>query len=224
MPTLLFDLGNVLIDFDHRVVAQQLVRYFPEDRQTATLQAELHQFIFGGDDPTSPNVALDRGTQDLDDLRYAIRDRFGVEVPQSDFAEIWPSIFADRLNADAFNCVKRYCESGLNVAICSNTNPAHWNPLLAMHPELRELTEQMTCFLSYEIGKQKADAGFFDTIVNTTKSERGHHVLIDDLEANCKAAESAGLHAVLFQPKNPRESIRQIDALVTQQRWAEPCA
>ncbi len=219
MYNVLFDLGNVLIDFDHRIVSQRLAEYVPENRRSSTIQNELHGFIFGNGEPNSPNVELDRGSKDLDELHNEISQHFDIAISSSDFGAIWQSIFSDELNADAVACWNQLSESGLTVSICSNTNPGHWIPLLDSHAELRDLTEINTCFLSYEMGKQKADPGFFELIANATNAPREHHVLIDDLKENCASAESAGMHAVLFQPKDPNESIHRINEFVKTHGW-----
>jgi putative hydrolase of the HAD superfamily len=215
----LFDLGNVLINFDHRIISQRLIQYVLDEHRTPALQSEVHEFIFGNGVHPSMNAEIDRGTKDINDLRAIMAERFQLNIPQSDFEEIWSSIFADDLNANAMACLNQLRGHGLNVAICSNTNPAHWNPLLKKHPELHALGEQIKCFLSYEIGKQKADPGFFQGIANATNAPPEHHVLIDDLEANCKAAESIGMHSILYLPDNPEESINRINEFVSAQSW-----
>jgi len=215
----LFDLGNVLIDFDHRLISQQLVEYVPEERQTPALQNEMHEFIFGNGDQPSMNAEIDRGTKDIDDLHSDMAKQFDLDITQSKFEEIWSSIFSKDLNVNAMTCLNQLREQRLNISICSNTNPAHWIPLLKKHPELHELGNNLKCFLSYEIGKQKADPGFFHEIATATNAPPDHHVLIDDLDANCKAAESSGMHSILFQPSDPDGSIERIREFVQKQDW-----
>ena len=84
---------------------------------------------------------------------------------------------------------------------------------------MRELSEGIECFLSFEIGKQKTDPGFFDAITNATKTACEHHVLVDDKDENCKSAESAGMYSVLFQPNDPRGSIHRIKEFLRRHGW-----
>ncbi len=222
MYTVLFDVGNVLINFDHRVISRRLVRHAADARQTNTLHDELHEFIFGSATQTSRTTEIDRGSRDLSTLREDLANAFELDLSQSEFEDIWTSIFSDELNAAAIDCMTRLHDDGLNITVCSNTNPVHWYALLDMQPRLRELTKGIHCFLSHEIGKQKADPGFFDLIAENTTSERDHHLLIDDLEENCRAAESAGMHAVVFKPNDPGESIQQVYDFLQTHQWVQP--
>ena len=219
MYTVLFDVGNVLINFDHRVISRRLVSHAPKNRQSNTLQDKLHGFIFGTAELPSRTIRLDRGENAISTLRDALIKEFDLTVSDSDFETIWSSIFADRLNGDTIHCLNRLLEGGLNVAFCSNTNSAHWKALLAMQPELSALSDRITCFLSHELGKLKADPGFFDIIAERTGCANDCHLLIDDLADNCAAAESVGMHAIVFNPANPGESIRSIDSFVNTNGW-----
>jgi len=219
MYTVLFDLGNVLINFNHRIISQRLSLCTPEERQSTSLEDDIHTFIFGDGEQSSPNVQLDRGTKSIDELHNDVVQQFDIDVSNATFREIWSSIFADELNADAIGCLNQLRGHGLNIAICSNTNSAHWIPLLDQHAVLKDLATNGTCFLSYELGKQKADAGFFDGIAEITKSPPSHHLLIDDLDENCRSAESAGMHAILFRPDVPSDSINRINEFVNEKGW-----
>lgn len=220
MHTVLFDVGNVLINFDHRIISRRLVRHAADARQSDTLHDELHEFIFGSATQASRTTEIDRGSNNLATLRDDLANEFDLGVSQSEFEEIWTAIFSDELNADAIECSIKLHNEGLNIAICSNTNAVHWDALLDMQPQFREITERVHCFLSHEIGKQKADPGFFDVIAEKTTSARDHHLLIDDLEENCRAAESAGMHAIVFKPNDPGESIQQVYEFLRTHQWS----
>jgi len=157
----LFDLGNVLIDFDHRIVSQRLLEYFPRNRRNAVLQEQLQRFIFTDGGCNSLNSQLDRGKRDLVWLSNEVRKQFRLNFSDSDFAEIWASIFSPTLNELPIACMSHFREKGLGVAICSNTNREHWTGLLKKHELLQDLSKEIPCFLSFEIGKIKTDDGFF---------------------------------------------------------------
>ena len=50
-------------------------------------------------------------------------------------------------------------------------------------------------FLSYEMHLAKPDKAIFEKILNDANLLPEETLFIDDLEANCKAAEEVGIHA-----------------------------
>jgi len=93
---LLFDLGNVLIDFDHGVVSRTLARHATGDHP-APAEA-IHEYIFGGSGAASPNAGIDRGTGSIEALHAEVAARFSLAVSLDEFRRAWSSIFADDLN------------------------------------------------------------------------------------------------------------------------------
>jgi FMN phosphatase YigB (HAD superfamily) len=212
-PWILVDVGQVLIGFEHAIVSERIqVECFPGTRQTAQDREALDRFIFSSSGSACPNGALDRGTRALDWLCELVRRRFDVGINQAHFAEIWSSIFLPELNEDVLGCIGRLRMEGASVAICSNTNAAHWSFLRRQHARFRQLTDEVRCFLSFEMGLCKVDPGFFQQIVESTRAPARSHLLLDDRLENCLAAEGAGMQAVLFDPSDAQ---RSLDAVMT---------
>lgn len=215
-PWILVDVGQVLIGFDHAVVSTRLQsECFPAGRQAGAERTAIDRFIFGGPDDASLNRALDRGTKDLDGLRLALQREFGVHVAPEKFEEIWTSIFAPDVNAQVVACVETLRTAGVQVAICSNTNAAHWHFLRRRHQAFREVVDGARCYLSFDMGSGKGDPGFFERIAADTKAPLGSHLLLDDKDDNCRAARAAGMRAVVFDVADPGRSLQEtMDALL----------
>jgi putative hydrolase of the HAD superfamily len=212
----LLDVGNVLIPVRHGVVSETIQeKYFDRDRQTSADRAALHRFIFEFDDGVCRNAELDRGASDLSWLRDGVCQRFGISISESEFAEVWSSVFEGEVNADVIECVRQLRSTGFDVALCSNTNREHWSFLVRQYVELRRLSQESRCFLSFEMGMTKTDAGFFDAIATSTRAPRTHHILIDDIEANCLAARAAGMGAIVYPARDVHALATEVMSLAS---------
>jgi FMN phosphatase YigB (HAD superfamily) len=215
---LLFDLGNVLITFDHRVVSRLLAPHAP--RQRPVPAQAIHDYIFGDSGPDSPNARIDRGAQSLAALYGDVAARFSLTLSLDEFRHAWSSIFAADLNHAVADRLTRFAASGVDVRICSNTNDAHWAGLQSAHPLLASLDRDGRCLLSFRIGKVKTDPGFFAHVTEKTGLPAGRHLLIDDREDNCQAAEAAGMSALQFAAPDADAGDR-LDALLRSRGWLQ---
>jgi FMN phosphatase YigB (HAD superfamily) len=191
---LLFDVGNVLVDFDHRIVSRYLADHV--QGTSADLAAHVHTFVFGDSGPASLNAQVDRGTLSLPALHAMVVERFSLDLPFAAFRDAWSSIFASHLNHGLVERLTRCAATDLDAWICSNTNLAHWAFLCATFPLFAELDARDHCFLSFRLGQVKTDSGFFAHVVGRTGYPAPRHVLIDDREDNCRAARDGGLLAL----------------------------
>jgi FMN phosphatase YigB (HAD superfamily) len=214
---LLFDLGNVLIDFDHRIVSRELARGVTRE---PPLRAEaIDEYIFGDAGPASPNAQMDRGTLSLAALHADVAARFSLPVSIEEFRHAWSAIFAGALNQTVVDQLVRLATRGFDVRICSNTNDAHWSWLRSTYPLLEELDREGRCLLSFRIGQVKTDAGFFAHAATVTGLPAADHLLIDDRQDNCSAAEAAGMRALLFEAGEKADAARSIDDALGRIGW-----
>lgn len=189
----LFDLGNVLLSFDHRRVSRKLADCLISDSNT-TLERELFNFIFSkSENSPSRNSLLDRGNQELIWLYDELRRQFNVPLAYADFEEIWQSIF-DPPTTAVRQCFREVQRSGVKIGICSNTNASHWQKACFLLPELKD--PAITRFLSFEQNSVKTDPGFFEKIIERTFRPAPEHLMIDDLDENINAAAAAGLRTL----------------------------
>lgn len=208
---LLVDVGQVLIGFDHGVIARRLVaECVPESRRSQALRTSIEKFILVGDGGPSPNSQIDRGLHDVAWLCRRVCDRFSVAIAPEVFEEIWTSIFAADVNADVVACVDALRADGVRIGICSNTNASHWEFLRRTHAEFRRTVDAAECFLSFRMGTGKGDAGYFARLAQMTGAAAADHVLLDDKPENCADAVAAGLRAVVFDPHDAATAVRAV--------------
>lgn len=213
-----FDLGNVLIDFEHERVTEALVNYFPKAQRNNALTREIHEFIFMDHGSSmARNDQMDRGARDLNWLTDEINKHFAITVPNDAFETIWFSIFFDTLNELPIRAINELKEAGIRVAICSSTNAWHWNPLYRKHPELESLCDRN--FLSFELKSIKTDPGFFQARAREIGVPCDHILLVDDKPENCDAAKAAGAHAVRYKPHEHEKSLATLREFVETRNW-----
>jgi FMN phosphatase YigB (HAD superfamily) len=128
---------------------------------------------------------------------------------------MWVSVFDDQFNQPALDLLQELRERKIKVAFCSNTNTDHWEEMRKRHPVFRDLTDpnlpdSMRCHLSYKLGKMKTDPLFFDSVVGKDAEFAEHHLLLDDLPNNCRAAEAAGLYAIELDPADPQPALAEV--------------
>jgi len=186
----LFDIGNVLLRFDHRRVSAALAKLLPapEDR--------LHQFIFVTENGPSRNDLLDVGDKDLAWLREEVAREFGASVPLPVFEHAWQDIF-DPPQPAARECLRRVQALGLKIGICSNTNEAHWKRIITLLPELAD--PNIVSFLSHELKAVKTDPAFYRQVTEVTQRPAREHLLLDDLRANLDVAAAAGFRTLQIE-------------------------
>lgn len=214
----LFDLGNVIVPFDHARAGAALARHWlgpaaPESRRTA-MQAEIQAFIFGEGRGGGRNGALDRGRRetgepyDLETLRRELGPAFGRSIDRRVLEEIWCGIF-DSPRPEALDLMRDLRAAGFRIGVCSNTNRAHWEWCVAQADALRTLPDGL--FLSFEMHLVKPEAAYFARVIETTGARPEDHVLLDDIEANVAAAIAAGMRGVVvtlpFDPAGVRARI-----------------
>jgi HAD superfamily hydrolase (TIGR01509 family) len=198
----LCDLGNVLVDFDHLRAAQGFLGHIRSQPAGSRIQGrDLHAFLFGpGPEGISRNRLLELGRRELGDVRAEMCVLFGITIGEETFEELWSSIF-EEFKPESLECLAKVRTAGGRVAICSNTNRAHWDFLCRKLPALTSLADE--CFLSFRMGVAKPSPEYFRQIAGTTHAPPEDHLLVDDLSENLEAARRAGMRGILVTTSMP---------------------
>ena len=182
---LYFDLGNVLLNFDHRLAARQMaeVAGVPADR--------VWDVVFGSD------LELRYEAGEVDDRGFY--DIFCRETEsQPDFAKLLfagSEIFS--LNYSMIPVVGALVGAGYRMGILSNTCPGHWS--YCTDGRYGILNKGWEVFaLSYELGACKPSAKIFEKAAALTGLAPEEIFFVDDVAANVAGARQAGIDAVQY--------------------------
>jgi len=180
-----FDLGNVLLLFDHRRAARQMA-------DVAGVSAErVWQVVFGGDLEKRYEAGVVDDRQFYEEFCTATDTRPDFDA----FARAGSEIFTP--NISLFPIVAALESAGHRLGILSNTSPAHWEYCADGRYALIEQAFGVHA-LSYEIGACKPDAKIFARAAQLAGVPPQEILFFDDIAGHVAGALAAGFDAVQY--------------------------
>ena len=180
-----FDLGNVLVYFDHWIACRQMAQVAgitPEQVWQVVFESDLeHRYESGQVDDRHFYDAFCQATgtrPDYDQLLIAGSDIF-------------------RLNHSLLPVVAQIDGAGYRLGILSNTSPAHWAWVTAGRFGIVNLAFDRAA-LSYEIGACKPEPKIYAAAAELAGVRPQEIFFVDDMPENVAAARQAGFDAVLY--------------------------
>lgn len=173
------DLGNVLVQFDHRASAQRIAAGTKLDPDA------LFRFFF-----ESPlMVEHDTGRISTPQFHRALREQLGLSVGYEEFLGVWNDIFTEdrEMTALTRRLLQRY-----PCYLVSNTNRPHFEFMRDRFPIIREFTGWV---LSYEVGALKPDPAIYRRALELAGAEPDEVFYVDDRQDLVDAARSMGFQA-----------------------------
>lgn len=179
---ILFDLGNVLLPFDHMRAVRALAPYVRRSPEA------LYQSFFD-----SPVQALhDEGKISGEALFEWVRAEYDLTLGFERFVTLWNDVFwEDPAMALLVERLKpRYHLLGI-----SNTNRLHFDYVRARYPVVREIT---TWILSYEVGARKPSAKIYQAAIAAAGVAPAEIFYVDDRLDLIEAGRALGLRGEPF--------------------------
>jgi putative hydrolase of the HAD superfamily len=185
-----FDLGNVILPFEHRQIAVKLHetsriqdRFTPDD---------LFKFLFDRDRGlVNP---YEEGLMSSVDFFAKLREKYKLELEFEEFQDIWNIIFEE--NAEVNDIIAYLKNKGFPIFLLSNTNELHFSYIMERYPIVHSLDEWI---LSYEVGAKKPKKKIYDTIFEKIDIVRGEVLYIDDIPEYVESAKTYGLQGLVFK-------------------------
>ena len=197
-----FDLGNVILPFEHRQIAEKLHEVSRiQDRFTP---ADMFRFMFDRDNGlVNP---YEEGLMSSIDFFARLRERYKLDLDFEEFKDIWNLIFQE--NAEVNDLILFLKKEGYPLFLLSNTNELHFSYIMERYPIVHSLDEWI---LSYEVGAKKPKQKIYDVIFEKNKDVKRDEVLyIDDIPEYVEAAKGFGLQGLVFKDaKDVWELIRE---------------
>jgi putative hydrolase of the HAD superfamily len=196
IKTIIFDLGGVLIDVDmnrcfHNIKAlgvdvDSLTKTSSESNvpvstvcEGVTISGALHEYQIGKI-PTDKFITMIQQISTPGTTRQQVLDA-------------WNSCLLT-LPKYKLDFVKQLRNEGYATYLLSNTNDAHWKYILeTSFPEPAENYFDKL-FLSQEMGMAKPNPEIYAEVLRQISTPADECLFIDDSSANCKAAETLGIH------------------------------
>jgi glucose-1-phosphatase len=193
-PFIAFDLGNVLIPFDHMKACRAIGAIFSLDPQY------VYERIFEG----SIVPAFDLGNLSPSGFTQACSDALKVNLNEDELIDAWTNIFSH--DPEMEKLIEELAENA-DLCLISNTNCWHYNSVLRDFPFVEHFPRKL---LSYKIHKLKPDPEVFRLALRWAQKGQ-KNIFIDDIEENVNSAAAVGFNAIHFSGIVPlRESLLRL--------------
>ncbi len=181
ITTIMFDLGQVIVTFDHMDLCRRASAYSPHAPE------ELFARMFS----SGLVQRFETGLLEADAFYCEACRLLDLTVSLDQFKTLWMTIFT--LNAPTAAIIERL--RGYRLLLLSNTNCWHFAYCLESYPVLRRFDAWI---LSYEVGACKPDRAIFQAALDRAAARPQQCVYIDDIEQYTEAARGLGIHAHTF--------------------------
>lgn len=178
----LFDLGNVLVKFNHMAAARKITA------GTGASPDALFQLFF-----ESPLVVdHDEGRISTRQFYEEVSGRLGLSVGYENFLQVWNDIFTEDLQMTE---LLRKLLRSYPAYLISNTNRPHFEYLREICPVLQEMNGWI---LSYEVGSLKPNPTIYHRALELVRLPAAEIFYIDDREDLIEAGHRMGFQTHRF--------------------------
>jgi glucose-1-phosphatase len=180
--TIIFDLGKVIVDFDHMTFCDNL-------SSLCALPAEAvyeHIFLSGLE------KLFDSGRLSPEAFFEAARTRLSLSIDMDHFSRLWSDIFSLNPGIDTLiNGLK----DKYRLLCLSNTNPWHFT-WCRQHFAVLNMFDDF--ILSYEANCCKPDRAIFEIALGKANARPEQCIFIDDSADNVRGARQLNITAFIF--------------------------
>ena len=196
--TIVFDLGNTVIRFDHTISAKKFANLFRIDSKKIYdifFDSKLTRDFEAG--LTSPREFYKRASELL-----------GVKIPYNDFVAIWNDIFwADEEMCD----LVRYLKGTYKLFLLSNINRLHFEYIRKKFDIIGAFDELI---LSFMVGAIKPDRIIYDDAVRRAGGRPEELLYVDDREDLIKEATALGIDSIRFEDADKLKEVMKARGII----------
>jgi len=192
--TIICDLGNVLIDFDHRIAVKKILRYTPKEEE------EIYSLFFD----SGITELYEEGKIDPAEFFRRVKDYLELDMEHNDFFPVWNGIFFETLLNKKMHDLLKKAKSIYRLVMVSNLNVTHFEFLKKKMDIFKEFDKLI---LSYEVGCRKPAPEIYRIALESAGTVPAKSFYIDDRRDLIEAAEKLGIKGVVFDGENAFEKI-----------------
>lgn len=181
---ILFDLGRVLIDFDHYIAVRRIRPFCSlEEKDIFNLFFDSHLID-----------RYEKGLISSFDFFQQVKKMLNAKITYEEFVPIWNEIFMPH---PGMLEVLELLKDNYRLYMVSNINEQHFKYLELKFKEHFKYFSYI--FLSYELGLRKPDPKIYEFIINYLKMPAKDIIYTDDRIELVVAAKKLGIDAFLFE-------------------------
>lgn len=190
------DLGNVLVNFDHRIAVKKIL-----DRTTKN-EEDIYQLFF---DSGLTKLYEEGKISSLDFFRR-VKDSLGLNVDDDGFFSIWDDIFFETPLNLKMQDFLRSVKGRYKLAMISNINENHFEFLRKKMSVFGEFDKLV---LSYEVGFRKPAQEIYIAGLKALNARPEKVFYIDDRADLVKAAAGYGIKGITFNDEGAFKKITE---------------
>src|SRR4030043_2452117 len=180
---ILFDLGNVILPFNHYQIAEKLSRFTKNaDFQDSEM---IFSYLFNFENGAINGYEV--GKVSSLDFFQSLKGHFQLTLSFEEFIPIWNDIFWENLDVSE---LIRSLKGKKRLGLLSNTNPLHFEYALSTFPILNLFDKWI---LSHEVGFKKPAVEIFLKAMEWASAPPMGILFIDDIREHVEVAAAPGI-------------------------------
>lgn len=181
----LFDLGRVLVDFNHKRAAERISSFCPKS------PLEIYNLFF----ESEATVAFEAGKITPENFYLEVKNMLNLKLSYDSFIPIWNDIFfLSPKNRSIFRLVN-ILRARYKTALLSNINTLHYEYIKKNFPVFGVFDK---VFLSFELGLIKPDKEIYNKVIREMEVSPREIFYIDDRADLMESAKSLGIRGCVF--------------------------
>ena len=186
IKAVIFDLGNVLIGFDHTIAVKKILRHTPKKSQ------DIYDLFFDSD----LIQEFEKGKTGTVEFFQQVQTALELKISYGEFLPIWNEIFFSKPESENF---VGSLNSGIKLALLSNINQLHYEYIREEFSSALGLFEPDKIIPSFRTGFIKPDKEIYDLALKALGVPRESVVYVDDRLDLIEAALSYGIKSIQFK-------------------------
>ncbi|MCX7943275.1 MAG: HAD family phosphatase [Deltaproteobacteria bacterium] len=200
-----FDLGNVIVPFNHSTIAPRLLNY--SIRKEIYSSSEIHNYLYK---TAEVEHLYEEGKISTKEFVERIKYQFELEISDEEFRSIFCDIFFDA-HPETIAIIKAIKQKSIPLILVSNTNEMHFEFIKSRY----EFINLFDAFLlSYKVGVRKPNKKIYEELIKITRLMPNEIFYIDDIEEYVKSA--AELDIATYHFTTPQAFFVHLSRILTQ--------
>ncbi|MEW6376418.1 MAG: HAD family phosphatase [Thermodesulfobacteriota bacterium] len=188
IAVILFDLGNVILPFNHYQIAEKIYRF----SQKKEFQNPDRIFSYLFDFEKGAVNGYEVGKVSSLEFFQSLKESLRLSLSFEEFLPIWNDIFTEDQEVSG---IIRSLKGKKRLGLVSNTNPLHFEYIMKRFPIIQTFEKWI---LSHEVGFKKPAVEIFQKALEWASVEPGKILFIDDMKGHVEVAVSLGMQGIHF--------------------------
>lgn len=186
IKAVIFDLGNVWVDFNHMIAAQRIARF------TNKIPKEIFDLFFDSELTSQ----FEEGRIAANDFFLSVQKKLNLRISYQEFIPIWNEIFfLSNKNIEVHNLAKQL-KQNYTLVLLSNINVLHFEYLKAQFPVFSIFNN---IILSYQLHLRKPDRKIYRATLEILNLKAPEVAYTDDRPEFIERANLLGIKSLHFQ-------------------------